>query len=272
MSVYAVSWVLRHSEEKLGRRLVLLVLADYAGDEWTAWPSVATIAHDARLSDRQVQNCLRGLEAEGAIERVGKRSSGVNVYRLAGGENTAPGEIRDAAGVKNRTDGGEPEFARTSNEPPEDRTPRTPSVVSPASNRPGTVGKTPVSDDEYELALKVLALFNRAAETRYIAKTFIEMIVRRCREHPELSFAQHALIIATAFEHPWWKDAPAPNVIYGNESIFERSLNAARSGRGGTPAPVELATYGTRWGPGTEFPSLAAAVWAEAATWDERDA
>jgi hypothetical protein len=73
MSVHVSSWVLRHSEESVpGRRLVLLVLADKAGDDGrNAYPSVATIARESRLSERGVRYALRELEASGRIRALG---------------------------------------------------------------------------------------------------------------------------------------------------------------------------------------------------------
>lgn len=77
MSVHVTSWVLRNSPATLGDRLVLLVLADKADEDGTnAWPSVATIANEARLSERQAQRCLRNLEQIGQIVRHGRHRNG----------------------------------------------------------------------------------------------------------------------------------------------------------------------------------------------------
>ena len=83
-----MSWVLKHSEETLGRRLVLLVLADHAKEDGTeAWPSVQTIVEQARISERQVQYALRRLEEAGAITKTGRHRGqnqryGTNVYSV----------------------------------------------------------------------------------------------------------------------------------------------------------------------------------------------
>src|ERR1700690_4329746 len=94
MSVHVMSWVLRHSEEKLGSRLTLLVLADHAHDDGTeSWAAVDTIAREARLSRRQVQTCLQKLEESKAIIQTGTRSNGTRIWRVnmpaVGGEETA---------------------------------------------------------------------------------------------------------------------------------------------------------------------------------------
>jgi len=86
MSHQAQSWVYEWSEAKLGARLVLLSIAyhaDRAGDN--AWPSVATIAREARMSARQVQRALGTLERLGELEvRRGAGPNGTNLYRIPG--------------------------------------------------------------------------------------------------------------------------------------------------------------------------------------------
>lgn len=93
MSIYVMSWVLKHSDEKLGRRLVLLVLADHAKEDGTfAWPSVETIGAQARLSRRAVQSALRGLEEDGAIIRRGESKSKTTIYDVVmRAQNPHPG-------------------------------------------------------------------------------------------------------------------------------------------------------------------------------------
>ncbi len=97
MSVHVVSWALRHSQSKLGDRLVMLTLAEAAHDDGTkAFPAVGTIAVRANLSERQVQRCLRNLVGLGEIEQTGTTKSGTNVYSVTGyiehegGDNMSP--------------------------------------------------------------------------------------------------------------------------------------------------------------------------------------
>ena len=93
MSVHVLSWVLRHSEETLGRRLVLIVLADHAKEDGSSsWPSVNTIAREARMTRRPVQTALRQLEEHGAIIPVGTSKAGTTIYTIAmGGAESAQG-------------------------------------------------------------------------------------------------------------------------------------------------------------------------------------
>lgn len=83
MSVHAISWVLKNSEAQYGARLVLIVLADHAdADGRRAYPSVATIAREAKLEDRQVQRVLVELCETGRINRQGLSSFGTAVYDI----------------------------------------------------------------------------------------------------------------------------------------------------------------------------------------------
>lgn len=100
MSVHVLSWVLKHSPvDTPGHRLVLLVLADHANDDGTgAWPSVKTIANEAKQSERNVQYALRALEGEGRIRKAGKSPYGTTIYDVLtkGGANLAPRDVGGA--------------------------------------------------------------------------------------------------------------------------------------------------------------------------------
>jgi pyocin large subunit-like protein len=84
MSIHALDWVFRHSEENVaGRRLVLLALADHCHDDGRcAWPSIATIAQKTRMSERGVQYALRELEESGRIVREGWSRHRTTMYRV----------------------------------------------------------------------------------------------------------------------------------------------------------------------------------------------
>lgn len=67
-----------------GTLLVLLALADWADDDGgSIFPKVATIGRKARLSERQVQNCLKALRDDGVLTQVvaARRGRGTE-YRL----------------------------------------------------------------------------------------------------------------------------------------------------------------------------------------------
>lgn len=84
MSVQAISWVLDYSESRLGARCVLLSIANHAGPSGSgSWPSVKTIAKEARLSEREVQYAKAELKRIGELEeQIGAGPKGVNLYSL----------------------------------------------------------------------------------------------------------------------------------------------------------------------------------------------
>jgi hypothetical protein len=84
LSVQAISWVLDHSESRLGTRHVLISIANHAKSDGTgAWPSVSTIARESKLSEREVRYALRELEKSGELKtQKGKGPSGCNLYSL----------------------------------------------------------------------------------------------------------------------------------------------------------------------------------------------
>jgi len=85
MSIQAMVWVLDHSEAGGSSRLVLLVIANHAhGDGTRAYPSVATVAAECRMSGRQIQRILHQLVEEGHLEVTGVSPLQTNVYRVAG--------------------------------------------------------------------------------------------------------------------------------------------------------------------------------------------
>lgn len=104
MSVRVTSWVLEHSEEGVpGRRLVLLVLADKADHDGTnAYPSVARIAREARMSERGVRYALRALESSGRISKRGTHPMyGTTEYVVVmqeGGHSVPGGNLRQEGG------------------------------------------------------------------------------------------------------------------------------------------------------------------------------
>ncbi len=84
-----MAWVFEHSRSTLGARLVLLAIANHADrDGDNSFASVATLAEEAHLSERQVQRAIASLLADGELELVGRHGSRAdrmtNVYRLPG--------------------------------------------------------------------------------------------------------------------------------------------------------------------------------------------
>lgn len=79
-----MSWVLDHSESRLGARCVLIAIANHA-DAYgrNAWPRIGTLAREARLSEREVQYALVTLRELGELSVLrGAGPKGTNLYCL----------------------------------------------------------------------------------------------------------------------------------------------------------------------------------------------
>jgi hypothetical protein len=79
-----MSWVIEHSKHKGNAFVVLLMIANHARSDGSgAWPSVKTLAKEARISPRAVQYTVRRLERSGELlTEVGHGPSGSNLYSL----------------------------------------------------------------------------------------------------------------------------------------------------------------------------------------------
>lgn len=129
MSVEALVWAFGLTGPRaptLGTRLTLLVLADNAGSKTTfddahvAWPSIATIARKAVLSERQVQRALKWLADEQLITRVGVLDSGVRQWRLELAERRIEGGD-NLSGVTPTSPGGDTGVVQNPKEPSEEK-------------------------------------------------------------------------------------------------------------------------------------------------------
>jgi len=85
VSVKVMSWVWEHSHAAGSDRLVLLAIADHADhDGGGARPGIDRLCRKTRLKRRTVYDCLRRLEAKGAL-RVERRGGGARrpaIYRV----------------------------------------------------------------------------------------------------------------------------------------------------------------------------------------------
>lgn len=82
MALELLPLVLHHAHVPPAHKLVLMGIANHQRDN-KAWPSVATLAMYAGVSDRQVQRILRDLEDEQLITVTRSRGpKGLNVYAL----------------------------------------------------------------------------------------------------------------------------------------------------------------------------------------------
>ena len=86
MSIAVMNWVWANSPTSGNERLVLLALADACSrdDGSGCWPSAATIARKANISDRTVRRVIARLETEGhvVVQRGGGRAGSTNSYTV----------------------------------------------------------------------------------------------------------------------------------------------------------------------------------------------
>lgn len=130
MSLYATNYVLHRRFGNHIRKLIMIAIADFAGDAGEAWPSIDTIAARAECSRRSVQEHLAILEDAGelrVIPNAGRR--GTNLYRIifkkSAPQESPPEGVQDLhGGVQMSAQGGAderrpfaPEPSGTVNEP-----------------------------------------------------------------------------------------------------------------------------------------------------------
>ena len=134
-----MNWVWASSPTSGNERLVLLALADACSrDDGTGcWPSAATIARKANISDRTVRRVIARLEAEGhvVVHRGGGRSGATNSYTVitgihSPGQTVTPDTLSasDSGDTPTRTavsgDPGHSCVTRSTTEPPPAQAPR----------------------------------------------------------------------------------------------------------------------------------------------------
>ncbi len=73
MSVDAISWAKKKTMGSANRKLVLLLLADYADANWSTFVGQERLAAEADMSKRTVQRILTDFEADGLIRREERR-------------------------------------------------------------------------------------------------------------------------------------------------------------------------------------------------------
>jgi hypothetical protein len=134
-----MNWVWANSPASGNGRLVLLALADACSrDDGTGcWPSAATIARKANISDRTVRRVIARLEADGhvLVHRGGGRVGSTNSYTVVTGGGVIHSPGRDDRGDKLSG-------ADSSDRPPRTQpwqgTPVTAASADPPGNHQGT--------------------------------------------------------------------------------------------------------------------------------------
>lgn len=123
MSGEALGWARRQRVSGgLPAKAVLVLLADYCGDDHACWPSVPTIARELETTPRTVQRALRALETDGLV-MIAERKTGK-------GRTTSNHITLDVACAHGGTARGAARGDTVSPVPPSERHP-TPDTVSP---------------------------------------------------------------------------------------------------------------------------------------------
>ena len=82
MSIDATRWAWTAPVNNSSQRLVLLSLADRAGEEHTAWPSIDRLAKDTVLDKKTVQKVILELINLGLVEDTGERTGPTRRVRV----------------------------------------------------------------------------------------------------------------------------------------------------------------------------------------------
>lgn len=126
VSIQTLAKVLESSQATLCDRLVLIAIANHTdAHDANAFPSVATIAREARVSTSKVHQSIRSLTALGELQWTGRLSAhGTRIYRVSVdnsdvsvNKSVDKGGAKFAGGCKNSPVGGAkfaPESSRSS--------------------------------------------------------------------------------------------------------------------------------------------------------------
>ncbi len=84
MGIEYCKYVWKNYKKQGGHKLVMLALADFASDDTgESWPSIATLAEMACVSERQVQKIIADLKQSGDIEVTEARGRNhTNIYKI----------------------------------------------------------------------------------------------------------------------------------------------------------------------------------------------
>ena len=232
MSVQALAWAWEQETGSPTAKAVLLALADHADQDGICWPGIERIARKTELSRRTVIRQLTALADDAFLEvsprsdKDGKQTS--NLYRIALDRDPGSGMTERHGGDDRAASPGVTESPiRGERAAPDPSVNRQEEPSKEPSAR--EVDQIPISDQEYELARRLLAAFNIENGSGYPLDGQMDKIVRAIRRRPDLSEQDHLGIIAKAMRDPWWKGQPSPAVIWGKPDLFDAHVEAWRS-------------------------------------------
>ena len=232
MSVKALTWVWAHGPKEQSALLVMLALADFCNDEGECWPSMASIAAKARLTERGAQKVIRRMEAQGHLSvDVGGGRKRCNVYRIAmrNPEHETPNHVHP-----------EPRSPRTAEHKPRTEVQETPNTGSPepSRNHQGTVKVSRIASETFEDFWRVYPRKTdkgkaRQAYVKALTKTDPETLkaaAQRFKDLPgrEAKFTPHPTTWLNGERWDDELDAPAQHTPPSQSDTFLRRIAGGR--------------------------------------------
>jgi hypothetical protein len=102
MSLDATRWAWLQRIGRSSAKLVLLSIADRAGEDHTAYPSIARLSEDTEMDRKTVMSAIRYLIEKGIIEAQ-RRAGARTTYRLVGVEGRESTSTKNGTGTKSGT-------------------------------------------------------------------------------------------------------------------------------------------------------------------------
>lgn len=222
--------VLRSRKLSPGAKVLWGLLCFYAREDESCYPGQDKLYTEVPCSPRGLRNFLSELQKAGLVEVIRRGLGRTNVYILHDIDNL----FRPARGSDPERNDVPPGSARGADQEghevpvPVTKTQRK-KTQGNKSRYPRTIGDRRVTATEGEMALSILEHWNAAACQSLSAQSFLEKILRRMREHPELSLDDHRRIIERILSgERWWSGTPDPRIIYGSDAQFESCMAQAQ--------------------------------------------
>lgn len=186
MSVQALSCAIAVRGVSASEKLLLLVLANYADDKMTCWPSHKKMAAEACLTERTILSLLKSLEAKRFISRKerfrhdGSRTTDAITLHFSGEVISPPGES-DNTGVGKSTTGGGAQISPLTTFEPSEEPSLTLVSVSNETAEPASLYATPDAEAWGEGVVVLVAEANMPPQA---ARKFIGGLLSQYRLEP----------------------------------------------------------------------------------------
>jgi hypothetical protein len=99
MSIEAINWAIDQNIEKSSAKLLLIVLSNYASEDFICFPSITTLEKKCSCSRNTIKNSVKFLKEHGFLSSIDsennipkKANNGQNCYKLLVGQKLTPGK------------------------------------------------------------------------------------------------------------------------------------------------------------------------------------